>query len=99
MTRSTKAVIVGRQLVNADSSYRDLSFTPVVLLYLKKVEKNSISPFCDGKFVTTAEPLLRVLTHIEKRLKVYFFIKRLRHTDAHFFFVIICLNYQIIYIL
>ena len=38
---------------------------------------------------------LRVPTHIE----VYFFIKRLRHTDAHFFFVIICLNYLIIYIL
>ena len=41
---------------------------------------------------------LRVPTHIEKNKKVYFFMKRLRHTDAHFFFVIICLNYLIIYI-
>ena len=29
-------------------------------------------------------PPLRVPTHIEKNKKVYFFIKRLRHTDAHF---------------
>ena len=40
---------------------------------------------------------LPVPTHIEKNKKVYFFIKRLRHTDVHFFFVIICLNYLIIY--
>ena len=42
---------------------------------------------------------LRVPTHNEKNQKVYFFIKRLRHTDAHFYFVIICLNYLIIYFL
>ena len=42
MARSAKAVIVGRQLVNADSSYRDLSITPVVLLYLNKVEKTRL---------------------------------------------------------
>ena len=27
---------------------------------------------------------LRVPTHIETNIKVYFFIKRLQHTDAHF---------------
>ena len=34
---------------------------------------------------TLSTHLLRVPTHIEQNKKVYFFIKRLRHTDAHFF--------------